>query len=84
MEEIFDVPAPRHFEQTVEKIEIVQVVQTISSERLQHRTVEQLDDVAVPHVMNDIVEVVRLIPQERLLRTHKGAHCQLSWEKAVW
>ena len=41
------------------------MVQLISLERLQQRGVEPLVDMAAPRVMKDLVEVARLIPQER-------------------
>ena len=66
VEQIVDVPAPRPFELTAEQTEIVEMVQIITPEGLQQRTVEQLVEIAVPHVLMDFVEVVWLVPQERL------------------
>ena len=65
MEEIIDVPSPPPFEKTLEPTEIVEMVQIISLERLQQRSLEQLVDMTAPHVMKDLVKVVGLIPQER-------------------
>ena len=55
--EIVEVPipqvvVPRFFEQTVEQIETAGIVHIISLEHLQQRTVAQLVDMAVPHVMS--------------------------------
>ena len=67
VEEIIDVPSPRPFEKSEEQTEIGEMVQLISLERLQQRCVEPLVDMAAPRVMKDLVEVARLIPQERHL-----------------
>ena len=45
----------------------LEVVQIIPPERLQQLTVEHLVDVAAPHVMNEIVEVVRVVEMVEVL-----------------
>ena len=49
------------------------MVQILLLERLQQRCVEQLVDMAAPRVMKALVEVARLIPQERHWE-RKGEH----------
>ena len=51
----------------------MEMVQILLLERLQQRCVEQLVDMAAPRVMKALVEVVRLIPQERHFE-RKGEH----------
>ena len=73
MEEIIAVPSPRPFEKSEEQTEIGEIMQIISLESLQQRCVEQLVDMTATRVMKDLVEEVRLIPQERHLE-RKGEH----------
>ena len=43
---------------------LIETARIIRQNRVQNRTVEQITDVLVPHIQEDIVEVIRLIPQE--------------------
>ena len=65
VEEIIDVSSPPPCEKSEELTEIDEMGQIISLERLQQRCVEQLVDMTAPHVRKELVEVMRLMSQER-------------------
>ena len=45
----------------------MEIVQIIPQERMQNRTAEQIVDVPIRQIWDEIVEVIRLNPQERML-----------------
>ena len=50
------------------------VIQLVPHERIQRRIDEESIDVLVQQVMEDVIEVVKLIPQERGAESHSGAN----------
>ena len=54
------VPVPRMIEQFVE------VPKTVSQDRIQQRTLEQISDTPVPQVAEELVEVFTVFSQDRV------------------
>ena len=59
--EVFDVPVMQVTEEIVDMEEIVDFGQIFS-----HELVEQIVDLAVPRIMEKIVQVIQLVPRQRI------------------
>ena len=47
---------------------LVEVPKTVSQDRIQQRTVEQIGDVPFPQAVEELLEVFRVFSQKRMLR----------------